>query len=107
MQEGVFLFRAQITKSASIIIYTNNPDFYPTPKALIDQILSGIDIAGKVVLEPSAGDNIAIEPYIPDAGHTTVTYMRTRDDGTSEKAVAVLDKEKRYKVELAVKNPKR
>ncbi len=54
-----------------------------------------------------ADDIIAVEPYTPDADHTTVTYMRTRDDGTGEKAVAVLDKEKGYKVELAVKKSKR
>jgi hypothetical protein len=54
-----------------------------------------------------AGDIIAVEPYTPDASHTTITYMRTRDDGTSENTVAILDKEKGYKVELAVKKSKR
>lgn len=32
-----------------------------------------------------AGDIIAVEPYTPDVDRTTVTYMRTRDDDTSEK----------------------
>jgi hypothetical protein len=30
-------------------------DFYPTPDAVIDQMLRGYDIEGKVILEPSAG----------------------------------------------------
>lgn len=36
-------------------IFTDNPDFYPTPKALIDQMLAETEISGKVILEPSAG----------------------------------------------------
>lgn len=30
-------------------------DFYPTPPAVIDQMLEGLNIQGKVILEPSAG----------------------------------------------------
>ena len=30
-------------------------DFYPTPKHVIDHMLHGIDVNGKIVLEPSAG----------------------------------------------------
>lgn len=33
----------------------NNKDLYPTPKAVIEQMLSGVDLFGKTVLEPSAG----------------------------------------------------
>lgn len=36
-------------------IFTDNPDFYPTPQPLIDQMLAEVDVDGKVVLEPSAG----------------------------------------------------
>lgn len=32
-----------------------NKDFYPTPPEVIDQMISGLDLNGKVVLEPSAG----------------------------------------------------
>lgn len=32
-----------------------NADFYPTPKAVIDTMLSGFDLVGRTVLEPSAG----------------------------------------------------
>ena len=33
----------------------NNPDLYPTPSSVIDIMLTGQDVAGKVILEPSAG----------------------------------------------------
>lgn len=32
-----------------------SPDFYPTPPAVIEEMLQGLDLTGKVVLEPSAG----------------------------------------------------
>lgn len=32
-----------------------NKDFYPTPETVIEQMLCGTDVQGKVVLEPSAG----------------------------------------------------
>ena len=32
-----------------------NADFYPTPSEVIDQMIYGIDLAGKVILEPSGG----------------------------------------------------
>ena len=36
-------------------IFIDNPDFYPTPKALIDQMVAEANVAGRAVLEPSAG----------------------------------------------------
>ena len=36
-------------------LFSNNPDFYPTPKAVIDTMMMGECVAGKTVLEPSAG----------------------------------------------------
>lgn len=36
-------------------IFTDNPDFYPTPEAVIGQMMMGEDIIGKTILEPSAG----------------------------------------------------
>ena len=36
-------------------LFSDNPDFYPTPNEVISQMLLGEDIMGKVVLEPSAG----------------------------------------------------
>lgn len=39
----------------------NNKDFYPTPKAVIELMLSGIDLSGKRVLEPSAGSGNIVD----------------------------------------------
>jgi hypothetical protein len=36
-------------------IFSNNPDFYPTPSRVIEQMMMGEDIIGKTILEPSAG----------------------------------------------------
>ena len=36
-------------------LFTNNPDFYPTPENVIETMMMGEDIVGKTVLEPSAG----------------------------------------------------
>lgn len=36
-------------------IFSNNPDFYPTPDAVIEQMMMGENILCKIVLEPSAG----------------------------------------------------
>ena len=36
-------------------IFTDNADFYPTPKEVIEQMIMGENIVGKTVLEPSAG----------------------------------------------------
>ena len=36
-------------------IFTDNPDFYPTPTSVIEQMMMGEDFIGKTILEPSAG----------------------------------------------------
>lgn len=36
-------------------IFTDNPDFYPTPNEVIDRMMMGEDYVGKTILEPSAG----------------------------------------------------
>lgn len=38
-----------------------NADFYPTPEAVIAQMTAGLDLAGKTVLEPSAGSGNIID----------------------------------------------
>lgn len=48
-------------------IFTENPDFYPTPKQLIEQMLNEVDVHGKVVLEPSAGKGNIVNALL-DAG---------------------------------------
>ena len=36
-------------------LFTNNPDFYPTPEEVINTMMLGENILGKTILEPSAG----------------------------------------------------
>ena len=36
-------------------LFTNNPDFYPTPEEVINSMMLGENILGKTILEPSAG----------------------------------------------------
>ena len=38
-----------------------NKDFFPSPDSIIDTMLIGIDIAGKVFLEPSSGNGNIID----------------------------------------------
>ena len=35
-----------------------NRDFYPTPDSVIERMLFPVDIRGKVILEPSAGNAV-------------------------------------------------
>ena len=36
-------------------IFTDNPDFYPTPREVIERMMMDESVCGKTVLEPSAG----------------------------------------------------
>lgn len=42
-------------------IFTNNPDFYPTPREVIEKMMLNEYVAGKTVLEPSAGKGDIVE----------------------------------------------
>lgn len=42
-------------------LFTNNPDFYPTPKEVIEQMMMGEDVTGKIILEPSAGSGNIVD----------------------------------------------
>ena len=42
-------------------IFTENKDFYPTPKSVIDEMMLGEDVLGKIVLEPSAGSGNIVD----------------------------------------------
>ena len=47
------------------MIYTDNKDFYPTPKALFRRLMSGKRFLDGLILEPSAGKGDMIR-YIID-----------------------------------------
>lgn len=50
------------------MIYTDNKDFYPTPRTLFDRLTEGTRIHGRI-LEPSAGKGDLVQ-YIQDRrGH--------------------------------------
>lgn len=57
----------------------NNKDFYPTPHGIIDTMLIGVDIAGKVFLEPSSGNGNIID-YLKREGAKEVLCCETSDD---------------------------
>lgn len=42
-------------------IFTENPDFYPTPRAVIERMMMGEEVIGKVILEPSAGSGNIVD----------------------------------------------
>ncbi len=52
-------------------IFTNNPDFYPTPKEVIERMMMGENAIGKVILEPSAGKGDIVD-WLKDNGAAEV-----------------------------------
>ena len=48
-------------------LFTNNPDFYPTPREVIERMMMGEDFYGKVILEPSAGSGNIVR-YLQENG---------------------------------------
>lgn len=56
-----------------------NADFFPTPAAVISQMLEGLEIAGRVILEPSAGKG-DIVAALQDAGVKNVIACEINED---------------------------
>lgn len=52
-------------------IFIDNPDFYPTPEEVIERMMMGEDIAGQVILEPSAGKGNIVE-WLQERGATVI-----------------------------------
>jgi hypothetical protein len=57
----------------------NNPDLYPTPEATIIQMLDGIQISGKIFLEPSAGKGNIVE-YLLNMGSKNVLSCENNEE---------------------------
>jgi len=55
------------------------PDFYPTPDNVIEQMLFGVDIAGKVILEPSCGKGNIVD-YLKRNGAKEVIGCEKHED---------------------------
>lgn len=47
-------------------------DFFPTPLQVIEQMATGIELQGKVILEPSSGSG-AIVDYLQEQGATVIS----------------------------------
>lgn len=54
-------------------------DFYPTPVAVIEQMIAGVDISGKVILEPSAGRGDIVS-YMQQLGAKDVIACETHPE---------------------------
>jgi hypothetical protein len=57
----------------------NNPDFYPTPEGVIFQMLEGVEIENKTILEPSAGKGNIID-YLTLYGAKEVLFCELNED---------------------------
>ena len=57
----------------------SNADLYPTPREVIFTMLEGINIQGKIILEPSAGFGDIID-YLNDNGAEKVLFCEINED---------------------------
>ena len=53
-----------------------NRDFYPTPIDVIEKMLIGVDISGKIILEPSAGSGNIVD-YLNSRGAKKIIACET------------------------------
>ena len=90
-----------------------NKDFYPTPRGVIDLMLSQVDLTGKVVLEPSAGSGNLIE-YALEFGAKEVLCCEINEDlakicGSTGRLIAsdflTVRSEQVSHIELVIMNP--
>ena len=56
-----------------------NKDFYPTPKEVIEQMMFGLDIHNKIILEPSAGKGNIVD-YLKEYGVKEVLACEINND---------------------------
>lgn len=54
-------------------------EFYPTPKEVIDRMMMGVNVSGKVVLEPSAGTGNIVD-WLKEAGAREVLACERNHD---------------------------
>jgi hypothetical protein len=55
-----------------------NNDFYPTPQNVIEMMTAGLDLAGKTVLEPSAGSGNILD-FLKNLGAKTIACEKHPD----------------------------
>lgn len=66
-------------------LFTENADFYPTPTDVINTMMLGEDILGKIILEPSAGSGNIVS-WLKDNGAGEV--IACENDNTLQKLLA-------------------
>lgn len=54
-------------------------EFYPTPKEVIDRMMMGVNVSGKVILEPSAGTGDIVD-WLKEAGARDVLACEINQD---------------------------
>lgn len=54
-------------------------EFYPTPKEVIDRMMMGVNVSGKVILEPSAGTGNIVD-WLKEAGARDVLACEINQD---------------------------
>jgi hypothetical protein len=59
-------------------MFNDNKDFYPTPKSVIEQMLAGVYLANKTVLEPSAGKGDIVD-YLKEYGANVIACETHKD----------------------------
>lgn len=61
-------------------MFNNNSDFYPTPKRIIDKMLTGIDFKTiSSVLEPEAGKGDIVDEVVNKFKYCTYSYNKNED----------------------------
>lgn len=94
-------------------LFTDNPDFYPTPVEVIEQMMMGEDIIGKTILEPSAGsgnivdwlkNNGAGEVIACENDHTLLKILRGKCDILAEDFLTVTSEQVSH-IDYIVMNP--
>lgn len=55
-----------------------NKDFYPTPDSVIEQMIAGVNVSGKTVLEPSAGKGNIVD-YLKALGANVIACESNKD----------------------------
>ena len=63
-------------------LFSNNPNFYPTPKEVINTMMLGEDVVGKTILEPSAGSGNIVKWLYENGAREVIAcekdaYLRT------------------------------
>src|SRR5690625_5345807 len=97
MSSEIYALSKSNTKGGFYLIYTDNKDFYPTPKPLFERLLNGKRYLDGRILEPSAGKGDMIRYIKERMGDRKSTRLNSSHVAISY-AVFCLTKQKRLRV---------